>query len=45
MTKPEMIDELLDAVRKKANRMTSKQLKVLRENHQWLYTRKKSTNK
>ena len=42
MKKPDLIEELLRAVRIKANRLTVKQLNELRHNHSWISKRKRS---
>ena len=36
LSKTELIDELLNAVRVKANRMTVKELEKLRERNEWI---------
>ena len=36
LSKTELIEELLNAVRVKANRMTVKELEKLREGHAWI---------
>ena len=41
MTKPELIDELLLAIKRKANRMTVKQLRQLKDKHTWINTKKR----
>jgi len=45
MKKPELIEELLEAVRKKANRMTVKELEKMRENHEWITKGRKRSRK
>ena len=45
MKKVELVEELLEAVRKKANRMTVKELEKMRENHEWITKGRKRSRK
>ena len=45
MKKVELIEELLEAIRKKANRMTVKELEKMREKHEWITKGRKRSRK